>query len=150
MYIFGVPLMCSFTFGFRGSLAASLSAANAENNLVCQNGQVYDSSGTSFNTTCNAEWRGNDLQVMFATDFFSCIDECSAWNNGRPADDIERCAGVAWARDQYSPPAYPNTNACYLKWSMPAGHGQYNSVIDSAQVLNNSPTVNFDVSRSPN
>ena len=102
------------------------------NSNSCQNGQIYNSSGTSFNTSCNAAWWGNDLQVIFASDFLSCIDGCSAWNNELAPNDLGRCVGVAWCRNKYGP--NPSTKTCYLKWSMPAGQGTINTDIDSAQV----------------
>ena len=133
-----IILWCCLAFQCQGIPAGSLSQLSPSN-VDCQDGQFYNSSGTSFNASCNVEWGGNDLQVTFVTNFSSCIDQCSAWNSERSPDDIERCVGVAWCREKYGPDQ--STRTCYLKWSMPTGEGKENSDIDSAQLQLETVTV---------
>lgn len=93
--------------------------------------ETYESAGAIFDISCNTFWPvPGYLQIIYALDFPTCMDECIQWNTKM----TEKCVGVGWVQGLNGPLSLSGESECWFFWEMILGDGAESGFGDSGRL----------------
>ena len=71
-----------------------------------------------FKLVCGVQWYQGLIDIVFASDFYACIERCVEWN----INSTTQCVGVTFAERGYGPRGSLGGAGCTLRWNWNGFH----------------------------